>query len=469
MASPGEGMAGRADDRHAPGSGKTLLKSLAALIFLGALLSAIIYKQSIESKAKVDAPAPPWTVEDLEGRPVALSDFQGRFVLLNLWTTWCIGCKEETPALQSFHERYGDRITVVGLDVREPVRTIRKYMEKTGITFTVLRDPNGSVPDRYNLQAYPESWFIDGEGIARAFWKGPMTFEQMQSLYEAAARKPIDGEGVGPVREGAVLRVAVADPAFSDNIFAGTSQGLFRGSGETWEAVTDDPNPVRGDVRALLLLRNITVLAAGPQFGVVRSSDRGKTWEDAGIGLPSREVLALAAAPAGDVLYAWVSNEGLFRSFNGGASWSVVTSDLPVESPVAALAVDPRDTSRLLLSLAQKGFVGWEGRLLVGEDGGTTFKPLEIRQEIHDIDTRPVVFGIAFDPIRSGTVFFATDKGIWKSDGDGTAATWLEGSHARKFDSVAVGPESDRVLAAAANGDIYLSRDGGGTWELITR
>lgn len=452
--------------------GKTFLKTVAGLILLGSLAGALIFNQSIRTKAKEGQPAPAWTVEDLSGRPVSLSDFRGQTVLLNLWTTWCISCKEETAALQAFHERYGDRVVVIGLDVREPVETVKKYMRETGITFLVLRDKTGRVPGRYNLQGYPETWFIDGDGVARAFWKGPMSFETMRALYEKTTGQAIDGAGVGPVAPGNHLHVAAPDPADPTAILAGTHQGLRRGEGTAgagWGTVSGDLGLDREDVMALALPaeRPGIIFAAGHSIGVVRSRDGGRTWQAAGGGLPAKDVHALAVDSSGRRVYAWVVGKGLHRSDDGGESWQAVGGALEPDLPVTALAVDPRDPDRLLIAAAREWAAGWDGVLLDSRDGGRAFEPLKLQEKIYTIDTRPAVFGIAFDPADPRVVYLATHKGIWQSGDGGRTAKWLRHSPTRKFESITAAP-GGKLVAAAANGDIYRSRDGGASWALAS-
>lgn len=452
---------------------KTVLKGGAALVLLGFLVGALLFDQSIRTKAREGRPAPEWTAVDLSGRPVSLGDFRGRTVLLNFWTTWCVSCREETPALQTFHERYGDRVLVIGLDIREPLETVRAYMRETGMTFLVLRDRSGRVPPRYGLRGYPETWFVDADGVARAFWRGPMTFEIMQALYEKTTGRPIDGDGVGPVAAGNHLHAVAPDPTAPAGILAGAHDGLWRNDGAAgarWQPPTADRGLARADVMVLVRPdgRPGTILAAGHDVGVVRSRDGGRTWRPAGAGLPGRDVHALAAAPDGLRLYAWVADRGLYRSEDGGDSWRAVAGQLDGAELVVALAVDPRDPERLLLSLATRRAVGWEGRLLASPDSGRTLASLPLGETIYGIETNPVVFAIAFDPAHPAVVYLATDRGIWKSVDAGRSARWLRGSHARKLESVAAAP-GGVVLAAAANGDIYRSRDGGVSWTLLTR
>lgn len=450
------------------------------IVVLGVLASfaaaTIVMQQGIKTKAKVDQPVPDLNVEDMSGRPVSLKDFLGGPVLLNLWTSWCTSCKEETPALQAFHERYGDKMKLIGLNVREPLDTIQEYMTFYGADFLVLRDKNGDASKRYNVRGYPESWFIDKDGIARVYWEGPMTFEMMQEFYRETTGRPIDEGRVGAVAPGNRLRAVglVAGAAASaPALYAGTDDGLFTSAdGKEW-GLTETKPLSGGSITGLVFPAKAPglALAAGPNIGVWRSRDGGRTWQETGRGLPAKDVRALAADPSGRDVYAWVAGSGLHHSGDGGDSWQAVAG-LDGGLPVAALGVDPRNPGRVLLSAAREGTLGWQGRLLESSDGGRTWREVQLKEEIRGIVFEPAVLGMAFDPVSPGTVYFATSKGIWVSKSGGSDATWLRKSHMRVFVSIAAAGGSGgrtMLLAGAPNGDVYLSEDGGAAWRLPTR
>ncbi|MFP9097695.1 TlpA family protein disulfide reductase [Flavobacterium sp. RHBU_24] len=66
-------------------------------------------------------PAPPFTYKDINGKMVNLSDFAGKFVLIDVWATWCAPCREEMPALQKIEENLkGQNIVFVGVSIDKP-------------------------------------------------------------------------------------------------------------------------------------------------------------------------------------------------------------------------------------------------------------------------------------------------------------------------------------------------------------
>lgn len=89
---------------------------------------------------------PSLTLACLGGGPeVDLSALRGPMVI-NLWASWCDPCREEMPALQEFHETYGDRVAVLGMDVNDiyPDKAL-ELAEETGATYPSLADPGGEI------------------------------------------------------------------------------------------------------------------------------------------------------------------------------------------------------------------------------------------------------------------------------------------------------------------------------------
>jgi len=125
--------------------------------------------------AEVGDPAPEFTLQDMKGNKVKLSNFRGQFVILNFFTTWCPPCREEAPELQSFQQRYGEQVKLLILDRAEPKINVQKFIEEFHSTSSFLLDYNDSMSKPYGVTGQPETFFIDEDGTIRYHYIGPMT------------------------------------------------------------------------------------------------------------------------------------------------------------------------------------------------------------------------------------------------------------------------------------------------------
>jgi len=101
------------------------------------------------------------------GDDVDLSSLRGPLVV-NLWASWCGPCREEMPILQSFHERYGEQVPILGIDYQDQqVTGAMELVQETGVTYPLLADPQGSLDGATpipRLQGLPFLAFVDAEG-----------------------------------------------------------------------------------------------------------------------------------------------------------------------------------------------------------------------------------------------------------------------------------------------------------------
>lgn len=135
---------------------------------------------------EVGRPAPDFTLPDLDGRRVRLSDLRGKAVLINFWATWCPPCREEMPQIEAFYRRYRDRTEVLGIDVGESAEQVRAFLDNNPYSWHFLLDTNFQVTDRYRVFAIPTSYFIDKDGIIRGLYMGAVNAERIRALARQA-------------------------------------------------------------------------------------------------------------------------------------------------------------------------------------------------------------------------------------------------------------------------------------------
>jgi peroxiredoxin len=125
------------------------------------------------------------------GTTVKLSELRGKVVLVNFWATWCPPCKEEMPAMQRLHERYGkEAFVLLAVSVDADPRVVRPFITEHRFTFPVGLDSKMEVANTYGVRALPASFIIDRDGTVAAMAIGPRHWDgaASQALVAALAR-----------------------------------------------------------------------------------------------------------------------------------------------------------------------------------------------------------------------------------------------------------------------------------------
>jgi peroxiredoxin len=155
------------------------------LVALGLIVSVNLWRSGNESTGTggpftgpvaAGKMAANFKLQDLKGNAVSLSSMRGKVVLLNIWATWCAPCREEMPSIESLYEKFrGDKDFVV-LAVSQDTdgsKAVAPYVEKNGLNFTVLLDPQNEVGEAYNVSGIPETFIIGRDGRIVAHHLGP--------------------------------------------------------------------------------------------------------------------------------------------------------------------------------------------------------------------------------------------------------------------------------------------------------
>ena len=143
-------------------------------------------------------PAPAFTVETPEGKPLSLADFKGRVVILDFWATWCGPCLSSMPGLEKLYQKVKDQnVEVLSLNVYDDKDSFAEWVAAnrgTKYNFTFAFDPaeKGSAESvagqKYNVPGLPTLYLIDREGKVAAAFVGA----QEAKLIEALAKVGVE-------------------------------------------------------------------------------------------------------------------------------------------------------------------------------------------------------------------------------------------------------------------------------------
>jgi len=149
---------------------------------------------ALEEPAEVDLTgkeAPDFTVTDLTGAALTLSQLRGSPVLLDFSASWCGPCRMELPHLQDLYEEYGPRgLQVIGLWSDATKEDAQKWLEEEKVTFRVAwlnpeAPESQTISEGYSVSSIPRVLLIDGDGIVRADLTG---YREKAELVEALKR-----------------------------------------------------------------------------------------------------------------------------------------------------------------------------------------------------------------------------------------------------------------------------------------
>jgi peroxiredoxin len=139
-----------------------------------------------EKSAQSDVVAVDFTLQDMSGKNVKLSDYRGKVVLLEFWATWCPPCRASIPGIEKIHQSYKDKglvVLAVSMDEGE-WSSVQSFMKDYGITYTVLKGTD-AVAVQYRVRAIPLLFILDKEGKIAKRYPGFGTEEDLENDIKA--------------------------------------------------------------------------------------------------------------------------------------------------------------------------------------------------------------------------------------------------------------------------------------------
>jgi peroxiredoxin len=109
--------------------------------------------------------APDFTVTDLNGRQLTLSDFKGKIVLLDFWATWCAPCRTEIPHFIEMQQKYGPQdFQVIGISMDDDAKPVREYYQQHQLNYPVAVGDDKLAQRFGGMLGLPVNFLIDREG-----------------------------------------------------------------------------------------------------------------------------------------------------------------------------------------------------------------------------------------------------------------------------------------------------------------
>lgn len=261
-----------------------------------------------------------------------------------------------------------------------------------------------------------------------------------------------------------IATVLILDPTNPSTIYAGTRSGVYKSTdgGRSWNSSSN--GLIKPSVTSLVIdpATPSTIYAGVSQTdfnnssGVYKSTDGGNTWNAVNNGLSNTNLLSLAIDPTTpSTLFAGVYGNGIFKSVNGGATWTIQGSQ--TVSFIDAIAVDPSTPATIYAA----GNIS-NGGVFKSTNGGVTW------QGVNNGLTTTFILSLAIDPSTPSTIYAGANGGLFRSvNGGGSWSAINSGLTSLFINGITIDPVTPATLYAASSslsGGIFKSINGGNNW-----
>ena len=163
-------------------SNKTYNLIVTLLVLVIVIGGGMLLYRNLQSSVRIDLPqnpdasvdptaetAPDFTVQDSSDGVWSLSDFRGKPVILNFWSSNCPPCMAEMPLFQESWEQYGEEVQFMIVNLTDGYNDTfpdaMKVIEENGYTFPIFFDTTGAGAYAYQVYSIPMTFFIDEDGV----------------------------------------------------------------------------------------------------------------------------------------------------------------------------------------------------------------------------------------------------------------------------------------------------------------
>ena len=125
---------------------------------------------------------PDFKVTDITGKSHSLSDYRGKNVMVVLWATWCVPCREEIPHIMALREIMpADKLAIIAIS-NEPADVVKEMADDKKINYTVVSN-KGVLPEPFSsIRGYPSTFFIKPDGTLKLVVEGGASLGEFKSI-----------------------------------------------------------------------------------------------------------------------------------------------------------------------------------------------------------------------------------------------------------------------------------------------
>jgi cytochrome c biogenesis protein CcmG/thiol:disulfide interchange protein DsbE len=145
-------------------SARTFAVFMGVIAVIGLLAYGVVSKGQGTLAAGDQVPTTSLPTLDGDGTG-SLADYDGKWVLINVWASWCGPCRDEAPALESFYRAHGgDDFEVLGIDTQETADGGRGFVDEFALSYPQLHDGDGGYAEDLKTTGVPENFLVAPDG-----------------------------------------------------------------------------------------------------------------------------------------------------------------------------------------------------------------------------------------------------------------------------------------------------------------
>jgi thiol-disulfide isomerase/thioredoxin len=169
------------------------------------MLGACLLVSALAAFADTGEPAPPFSLQTLDGKTVTRDSLKGKVVLLDFWATWCIPCIKALPELKDLRQKNaGQPLVIVSVSVDDDKKTVQDFTSRNGMDWLQAWDGEMKAVSVFRVDSFPSYVLLDTEGRIAYRHRGwsPRSAAALSAAVSKAlesARKPA-AKGVASTR-----------------------------------------------------------------------------------------------------------------------------------------------------------------------------------------------------------------------------------------------------------------------------